>query len=75
MAKRGHGDLAVQEQRLAYGLLAPTFVVLLAIAIYPLFSVFYNSFTNNVFASATPTEVVVVSTTHGPTMALPGLSL
>jgi trehalose/maltose transport system permease protein len=58
MAKRGHGDLAVQEQRLAYGLLAPTFVVLLAIAIYPLFSVFYNSFTNNVFASATPTEVV-----------------
>lgn len=54
----GSSDLAKQEQRLAYLLLAPTFVVLLAIAIYPLLSVFYFSFTNAVFASAQPTEVI-----------------
>jgi ABC-type maltose transport system permease subunit len=58
MAKAGSSDLAKQEQRLAYWLLAPTFLILLAIAIYPLFSVFYNSFTNNVFASSAPTEFV-----------------
>jgi trehalose/maltose transport system permease protein len=54
----GSSDLAKQEQRLAYWLLAPTFVILLAIAIYPLLSVFYFSFTNAVFASAQPTENV-----------------
>lgn len=58
MAKAGSSDLAKQEQKLAYWLLAPTFIILLAIAIYPLLSVFYNSFTNATFASATPTEFV-----------------
>ncbi|MCS6828797.1 MAG: sugar ABC transporter permease, partial [Caldilinea sp.] len=58
MARQGGSDLARREQRLAYWLLAPTFIILLAIAIYPLFSVFYTSFTNSVFASAAPTEFV-----------------
>ncbi len=52
------GDLAKQEQRLAYLLLLPTFIILFAIAIYPLGSVFVNSFTNSVFASAQPSEFV-----------------
>lgn len=58
MAKAGSSDLVKQERRLAYWLLAPTFVILLAIAIYPLLSVFYNSFTNATFASSAPTEFV-----------------
>jgi len=58
MAKAGSSDLAKQEQRLAYWLLSPTFIILLVIAIYPLLSVFYNSFTNATFASSTPTEFV-----------------
>jgi trehalose/maltose transport system permease protein len=58
MAQSGTSDLAKREQRLAYWLLAPTFIILLVIAIYPLMSVFYNSFTNAVFASTAPTEFV-----------------
>ena len=54
----GSSDLAKQEQRLAYLLLLPTFIILLLIAIYPLGSVFVNSFTNNVFASSQPVEFV-----------------
>ena len=54
----GGSDLAKQEQRLAYWLLAPTFIILLAIAIYPLLSVLLYSFTNATFASSTPTEIV-----------------
>jgi trehalose/maltose transport system permease protein len=54
----GTSDLAKQEQRLAYLLLAPTFLVLLAIAVYPLLSVFYFSFTNETFASAKPTDFI-----------------
>ena len=51
-------DLAKGEERLAYWLLIPTFVIIVAIAFYPLGSVFFNSFTNKTFASATPTEAV-----------------
>ncbi len=60
MAKGSEGasELAKQEQRLAYILLLPTFLILLVIAIYPLSSVFVNSFTNNVFASSQPVEFV-----------------
>ncbi|MCB9161736.1 MAG: sugar ABC transporter permease [Caldilineaceae bacterium] len=59
MAKGGgSGDLAKQEQRLAYLLLLPTFIILVAIAIYPLGSVLVNSFTNNVFASDQPVDFV-----------------
>ena len=60
-SKAGMSDLAKIEQRLAYWLLLPTFVIMLAIAIYPLLSVVYNSFTNNVFASSQPTKVVGVT--------------
>ena len=52
------GNLAQQEQRLAYLLLLPTFIILFAIAIYPLGSVFVNSFTNTVFASDEPAKFV-----------------
>lgn len=51
-------DLARREERLAYLLLLPTFIILVAIAFYPLGSVFYNSLTNRVFASATETEFI-----------------
>ena len=57
-AKEYSSDLAKQEQRLAYWLLAPTFVILLAIGIYPLISVFGYSFTNATFASSKPTDFV-----------------
>ena len=56
--KSGLSDLAKREERLAYWLLIPTFFIIVVIAFYPLGSVFYNSFTNKIFASATPTEVV-----------------
>jgi trehalose/maltose transport system permease protein len=56
--KSGRSDLAKREERLAYWLLIPTFVIIVLIAFYPLGSVFYNSFTNKIFASGTPTEVV-----------------
>lgn len=51
-------DLAKREERLAYLLLVPTFIILFIIAIYPLGSVFYNSMTNRVFAGHEPTEFV-----------------
>ena len=57
-SKAGMSDLAKIEQRLAYWLLLPTFVIMIAIAIYPLLSVLYNSFTNNVFASSQEAQFV-----------------
>jgi trehalose/maltose transport system permease protein len=51
MAKKKTSALQREEQRLAYVLLIPTFVILFVIAIYPLFSVFYNSMTDRGFAS------------------------
>lgn len=59
-AREGMGDLAKNEQRLAYLLLLPTFVILVTIAVYPLGSVLYNSITNSVFASSKPVEMVGV---------------
>jgi trehalose/maltose transport system permease protein len=56
--KVGGSDLAKSEQRLAYLLLLPTFLIMFAIAIYPLFSVFTNSFTDRVFASGQPVNFV-----------------
>jgi len=50
--------MASRERRLAYLLLLPTMVILITIAIYPLGSVFYKSFTNDTFASSAPTEYV-----------------
>lgn len=54
-ARTGGSDLAKSEQRLAYLLLLPTFLILIAIAIYPMFSVIATSFTNRTFASSEPT--------------------
>jgi trehalose/maltose transport system permease protein len=51
-------ELAKQEERLAYWLLIPTFLVVIIIAIYPLGSVFISSFTNRAFASSQPTTFV-----------------
>lgn len=56
--KSRQGELAKGEQRLAYWLLVPTLVVLVAIAFYPLGSVFYKSFTNDTFASSAETQFV-----------------
>lgn len=58
--KKGSGgsDLAKRETRLAYYLMIPTFVILILIAFYPLGTVFYNSLTNRVFASAQEVEFV-----------------
>jgi trehalose/maltose transport system permease protein len=52
------GDLARRERRLAYWLLLPTIIILVAIAFYPLGQVFYKSFTNDTFASAVETDFV-----------------
>lgn len=54
----GGKGLQRRERRLAYLLLLPTMLVLFTVAIYPLGSVFYNSFTNDTFASDEPTEWV-----------------
>lgn len=51
-------DLAKREARLAYYLLAPTFIILFLIAFYPLGSVFYNSMTDRTFASGREPEFV-----------------
>ncbi len=59
--KRGRkktSDLMRSEQRLAYWLLVPTLVILVAIAFYPLGQVFYKSLTNDTFASSVETEFV-----------------
>jgi trehalose/maltose transport system permease protein len=46
-------SLAQKEQRTAYKLLIPALIILAAVAFYPLFEVFYTSFTDRVFASGT----------------------
>ena len=56
--KAQKSDLAVKEERLAYGLLVPTFLILITIAFYPLGSVFINSLTNREFASAQEQEFI-----------------
>ncbi|TDT68061.1 trehalose/maltose transport system permease protein [Hypnocyclicus thermotrophus] len=50
--------LAEREQILAYKLLFPSFLIMLLIAAYPLFNVFYTSFTNKRFASTVKTKVI-----------------
>jgi trehalose/maltose transport system permease protein len=52
------GDLVRRERRLAYWLLLPTIIILVAIAFYPLGQVFYKSFTNDTFASSVATDFV-----------------
>ncbi len=50
--RMGRGSLARREEQLAFLLLLPTLLILLAIAFYPLASVFYYSLTDRRFASA-----------------------
>ncbi len=56
--KQPMSAVARREEKLAYLMLLPSFLVILVIAIYPLFTVFRDSFTNKVFASAKPVEFV-----------------
>jgi trehalose/maltose transport system permease protein len=51
-------ELARREERMAYFLLLPTFIILIIIAFYPLGSVFYNSLTDKLFASSEPAKFV-----------------
>lgn len=51
MAQNSSGNLAQQEARLAYKLLAPAAIILLLVALYPLGQVFYTSMTDRTFAS------------------------
>jgi len=57
-AESGGKGLLKHERRLAYLLLLPTLLVLFTVALYPLGSVFYKSFTNDTFASSTETDWV-----------------
>src|SRR6056297_1231643 len=57
MAK-GSSDLSKNEQKLAYRLLIPAFLILIIIAVYPLGQVFYASFTDKEFASSEQTNFI-----------------
>ncbi len=56
--KKGMSEIAKKEERLAILMLLPSFLIILVIAIYPLFTVFRDSFTNKIFASGEPVEFV-----------------
>ena len=56
--KPGMSQVAKKEERLAILMLLPSFLVIIVIAIYPLFTVFRDSLTNKIFASNQPVEFV-----------------
>lgn len=56
--KKRMSEIAKKEERLAIMMLLPSFIIILFIAIYPLFTVFRDSFTNKIFASGEPVEYV-----------------
>jgi trehalose/maltose transport system permease protein len=58
MANSNSSNLAKEEQRLAFKLLIPAFLILIIIALYPLGQVFYTSFTDKEFASSKETSFV-----------------
>lgn len=59
MSKRHQvSELAKREEKLAFRLLLPTFLVLFLVAFYPLVQVFYTSFTNKTFASSAETKYI-----------------
>ncbi|MFP4370643.1 MAG: carbohydrate ABC transporter permease [Halanaerobium sp.] len=58
MAISSSSNLANEEQKLAFKLLLPAFLVLIIIALYPLGQVFYTSFTDKQFASGSETNFV-----------------
>ncbi len=60
----GMTELGKREQRLAYWLLLPTFLILFTIAFYPLVQVFYTSLTDKTFASNQETNFVGLQNYH-----------
>lgn len=58
LRKKPMDDMMRREQNSAYRLLAPTFIIIFLVAIYPLGSAVYKSFTNETFASDEPTKFV-----------------
>lgn len=58
MAAKQSSNLAKEEQKLAFKLLIPAFLILIIIALYPLGQVFYTSFTDKEFASSKETNFV-----------------
>ncbi len=56
--KRGLSEVAKKEERLALVMLVPSFLIILLIAVYPLFTVFRDGFTNKIFASGEPVEFI-----------------
>ncbi len=56
--KKPMDEMMRREQRSAWMLLAPTLIIIFLVAIYPLGSAIWKSFTNERFASDEPTEVV-----------------
>ena len=58
LKKKPMDEMMRREQNAAYKLLAPTIVIIVLIAIYPLGAAFIKSFTNETFASAEPTKFV-----------------
>jgi trehalose/maltose transport system permease protein len=56
--KKGMSEVAKKEERLAILMLLPSFLIIITIAIYPLFTVFRDSFTNKIFASGEPVEFI-----------------
>ena len=58
LKKKPMDEMMRREQNAAYKLLAPTIVIIVLIAIYPLGAAFIKSFTNETFASSEPTKFV-----------------
>lgn len=56
--KQPLSEIAKREERLAFTMLLPAFLIILLIAIYPLYTVFRDSFTNRIFASNEPVKFV-----------------
>jgi trehalose/maltose transport system permease protein len=56
MAKQTMSEVAKREERLAIALLVPSFLIIVVIAFYPLYTVFRDGFTNRVFASGEPVQ-------------------
>jgi len=58
LPKKPMDEMMRREQSAAYKLLAPTLVIIILVAIYPLGSALIKGFTDETFASAEPTEFV-----------------
>jgi trehalose/maltose transport system permease protein len=58
LTKKPMDEMMRREQNAAYKLVAPTLILIILLAIYPLGSALIKSFTNETFASAEPTKFV-----------------